>query len=69
MKERFEGEDGKRRLTDAFLEQRVVVGNAALAAALAEAVELLELDTNDVLIEQEAEDNWVFFVIAAPFVS
>src|ERR1700733_358476 len=67
MKERFEGPEGNRRLKDALLEQRVVAGNIALAAELADCVELIEVGKDDVLIEQEAEDNSMYFIIAGSF--
>jgi predicted nucleotide-binding protein len=67
VKERFEGEAGRRRLIDALLQQKLVLGNAELAEALAESVELLEAAVGDVIITQEAHDNDVFFILTGRF--
>lgn len=67
MKERFEGQDGRRLLVQALLEQRVVQGNAPLASDLADSVELLEVDKEDVLIEQGGEDNVIYFILSGSF--
>jgi CRP/FNR family cyclic AMP-dependent transcriptional regulator len=67
MLKRFSGEDGKRRLKDALLEQRVVNGNAALAEDLVEMVELQAVGTDEVLIQQGADDDSIYFIIAGAF--
>ncbi|WP_250486998.1 hypothetical protein [Caballeronia sp. GaOx3] len=43
MIERFSGEAGKRLRVEAFLTQKLVAGNAALADALADMAELIEV--------------------------
>ena len=67
MKERFEGQVGQRLLVQSLLEQRIVQGNASLAHELASAVKLMELSKEDVLIEQEGEDNLIYFILVGSF--
>jgi CRP/FNR family transcriptional regulator, cyclic AMP receptor protein len=67
VKERFEGQGGRRRLVDALLQQKLVNGNLELAEALAESVELMEVAVGDVIITQEAHDNDVFFILTGCF--
>lgn len=64
MIERFEGEDGKRLLAEALADQGIVNGDKKVAAGLLEVAQLRELETSDVLITQDAEDNDIFFVIS-----
>ena len=64
MIERFEGETGKRRLSEAITEQVIVHGNAVIANQLADVSKLQELNAGDVLIAQDGEDNDIFFVLA-----
>lgn len=63
MLNRFEGESGRRLRVEAFASQRVVAGNQALAEELAECCELLSLQKGTVLIEQNAADNDVYFIL------
>lgn len=67
MKERFEGEEGRRRLIEVLQEQRIVAGNAALAGVLADLVEVQEAVSGHVLIEQGASDNDTYFILAGAF--
>lgn len=64
MKKRFEGPQGHRLLIDALREQQIVAGNADLATAMAEVVELQEFKPGDVLIEQGATDNDMYLVLS-----
>lgn len=67
MKERFEGEAGRRRLVEVLQEQRVVAGNADLAGVIAGLVDLQEVVSGQVLIEQGASDNDTYFILAGAF--
>lgn len=64
MLERFQGEDGKPKLIEALRAQKIVLGNVDLAKELADAVELIALKKNKIFIEQNAEDNDIYFIIS-----
>jgi CRP/FNR family cyclic AMP-dependent transcriptional regulator len=64
LKERFEGSTGRRVLLDVLMQQKLVNGNAQLAEGIADAAELRELEPGAVLIEQNADDRDVFFILA-----
>ncbi|HEX7115627.1 MAG TPA: TIR domain-containing protein [Steroidobacter sp.] len=61
---RFEGEAGRRLRVEAFAMQRIVAGNRALAEELADTCELRALRPGETLIEQDASDNDVYFILA-----
>lgn len=63
MIDRFLGDAGKRVRVAAFLDQRAVSGDKALAEELASICELRQLETEDVLIEQDADDNDLYFIM------
>jgi CRP/FNR family transcriptional regulator, cyclic AMP receptor protein len=63
MLERFQGEAGKRLLIDALRAQEVVEHDAGLAARLAEAGELRHVAMGADLIEQDANDNDLYFIV------
>lgn len=63
MKERFEGDDGQRRLRDALRDQIALGGDAALIEKVANAVELRELVAGDALCTQGAADSDVYFIL------
>ena len=52
LKERFEGDAGRRRLIDALKTQKMVAGNSALAEELASLVEVMEVKTGETIIRQ-----------------
>lgn len=64
MLERYKGEGGRRRTIDALLEQRIVVGNVALAEQLYDQAELLQVNPKEILIEQGASDSDVYFILS-----
>jgi predicted nucleotide-binding protein len=64
MIERFQGDDGKRRLRDAFLNQKLVNGEQSIAEQLIEVATISELPTDTVLISQEGEDTDLYFIIS-----
>lgn len=67
MLERFLGEDGKHRRVDALRQQKIVVGSSALAEELADAVSVMAIEKGSVLIEQGADDNDIYFIMAGTF--
>lgn len=67
MKQRFEGEDGRRRLAAALQAQKISAGDGAVGAALAESVELFELQSGQELIHEGASDNDLYFILAGSF--
>lgn len=67
MIERFEGPSGRAALEDALSQQRLILGNDALAARLADVGFLLALKIGDTLITQGAQDTDVYFIIIGRF--
>jgi CRP/FNR family cyclic AMP-dependent transcriptional regulator len=67
LKERFEGDAGRRLLIDALKAQKVVAGNSALAEELAGMVEVMVVQTGETLIRQGASDNDLFFILTGSF--
>lgn len=64
MKERFEGVENRRLLIEVLAQQKIVAGDCNLAERIADIGNLLELQKGDVLIEQEAEDNAIYLILA-----
>jgi CRP/FNR family transcriptional regulator, cyclic AMP receptor protein len=64
---RFSGEQGKRLRIKAFLNQKLVGGDNALAAELANMAELIAVKAGQSIIEQDATDNDLYFIIAGTF--
>lgn len=67
MKERFEGEAGRRLLAKELADQMIVHGNNAIADELLQVSELKELQPGDVLISQDCEENDIYFIISGRF--
>jgi CRP/FNR family transcriptional regulator, cyclic AMP receptor protein len=65
--ERFKGDSGKITLVEAIRSQRLVQGNEELARDLAAQAQLTEVNAGQVLIEQGASDNDIFFILAGRF--
>jgi CRP/FNR family transcriptional regulator, cyclic AMP receptor protein len=63
MLERFTGDKGKANLIDALLQQKVVANDRAVAEKLAETGELVEIKVDETLMEQDGDDDTVFFII------
>jgi CRP-like cAMP-binding protein len=61
--ERFEGKEGRRLLMEAMSSQQLVARRRSLARALVERVSLAELQTGDVLIQEGASDNDLYFLL------
>jgi predicted nucleotide-binding protein len=62
MIERFR--DNRAVLIEALKEQKLVIGDDALAITIADAAELLEVESGTSIIEQGAPDNDVFLILA-----
>ena len=65
--ERFQGETGRLHLREAFKAQKIVAGDQALAERIAEIGTLIEVSSGTAIIEQGAEENDVFLIIAGAF--
>jgi predicted nucleotide-binding protein len=64
VKERFEGDEGKRRLVEELLNQKCIRRTPEMANDLAGVVTLHELKAGAVLIQQDAEDTDMYFILA-----
>lgn len=67
MKERFEGESGRRLLIDALKAQKMVAGNPTLAEELAGVVAVTAVKAGEAIITQGASDNDIFFILTGSF--
>ncbi|KGD99622.1 TIR domain-containing protein [Rhizobium sp. YS-1r] len=67
MLERFQGDAGKDLRIEALGSQSIVARDAKLADELAELIELRQLETGETLIEQNGEDDDIFFIISGSF--
>jgi CRP/FNR family cyclic AMP-dependent transcriptional regulator len=64
MIERFQGEDGKRRLADAIQTQVLVNGDKSICSRLIDAADVKEVRQNHLLIRQDDSDTDLYFIIA-----
>lgn len=67
MIKRFEATEGRAALEEALLQQRIVLGNDALAAYLADVGTLTSVDAGTTIIHQGAHDTDVFFILTGQF--
>lgn len=67
MLERFGGEDGRGLRIEEFLSQMIVGRDQALAEELADTVDVLEFEKGQTLIEQNGEDDDIFFIFSGSF--
>ncbi len=67
MLERFQGDAGREVRVESLIAQSIVGGDRKLAEELADQAELVELSSGQTLIEQNAEDNDIFFIISGSF--
>lgn len=67
MLERFHGPNGRELRIEAFLSQTIVARDHTLAEELADLAELVEVEAGQTLIEQNGEDDDVFFIISGSF--
>ena len=63
MKQRFEGNDGRRLLVEALCKQDVVQQDETLAAKLASSGELVAFSPNADIVVQDDSDNSVYFLL------
>lgn len=63
MLDRFSGTKGIPTLIDALLQQQVVAGDHTVAQKLAEVGKLVEFQIGDTIVEQDSDDDDVFFII------
>lgn len=64
MIEKFQGAANRRRLLDALRRQVIVEGNEVLAEKLSDSLELLEYQPEQRIIEQGADDDDLYLIIA-----
>lgn len=67
MIERFQGERGRENLVGSLRSQKIVAGNAELAERIADSGSLIEVAPGTSIIQQAAEDDDVFLIIAGAF--
>jgi CRP/FNR family cyclic AMP-dependent transcriptional regulator len=65
MIERFRG--NPNALLDALLQQKLIHGDQAIAAQVAEGAELIQVDPGSTIIDQGGSDNDVYLVLAGSF--
>ncbi len=65
--DRFEGEGGKRALIDTLERNRLVLGDRNLASELVAEGSLKVVAEGDVVIEEGAGDNAIYFIVAGEF--
>lgn len=64
MLSRFNGEDGRRKLTTALLDQAIVNGDNNIAKMIAEKAELVEVKAGVEIITQDGFDSDIFFIVS-----
>lgn len=67
MKNRFSGDAGRQTLIDTLKDQKMVAGNADLAAELATGAELLEVKAGTAIVQQGGEDSDIFLIVTGSF--
>ncbi len=67
MQQRFDGDDGKRRLADALLNQRLVSGSSDIASAIANTGVVRHVAVGERLIEEGSYDNSLFLIVSGSF--
>lgn len=63
MLERFQGDEGRRRLSEALVTHRLLRGSNEIAHAMIRDGELFEFQAGDVLIEDQDASNQIYFII------
>ncbi len=64
MLRRFSGQEGRRRVIECLQRQRIINGKEQIATAFAEVVELSYIESGQVLIQQDAADSDLYFVLS-----
>jgi CRP/FNR family cyclic AMP-dependent transcriptional regulator len=68
VKQRFEGEDGRRLLVDTLKEQKLLADSPGLAEAVAGTGEVIAVEPDTRVIEQGAATNDLFLVVSGAFI-
>src|SRR5437868_1673177 len=64
---RFQGADGRARLLEALQEQETLTGEATAIAGIASLVAVRDVAAAEVLIQQDAAEDGVYFILAGTF--
>ncbi|WP_460233089.1 TIR domain-containing protein [Agrobacterium radiobacter] len=64
MKERFEGDAGRRLRVETFATQKMILGNDAIAQELADRCTVEEYPKGAELIQQDSDTNDIYFILA-----
>ncbi|MFS8047023.1 TIR domain-containing protein [Rhizobium sp. BR 314] len=64
MKERFEGDPGRRLRVEALAGQKMILGNMPLAEEVADVCVIEEYPTGSEVIEQETDTNDIYFMLS-----
>lgn len=64
MKERFEGESGRKRLLSSLQSQKATGGSKDIAQEIADACEVIESHAGSILINEGASDNDIYFLLS-----
>lgn len=64
MRDRFNGHDGRRRLIETLLANRLVCHDEPLATAIADSVVVEQVAAGEHLISEGASDNDLFFILS-----
>lgn len=67
MKERYDGDDGRRRLLDALKAQRLILGDENLSTQFADACSLLDIAVGQELIREGESDNDLYLIVSGDF--
>jgi len=67
MKEKFEGAEGRDRLIRALEAQTIIRHDTAVATALADSGELVDIKTGEAIVEQGGDDRDFYFVLDGEF--
>jgi CRP/FNR family transcriptional regulator, cyclic AMP receptor protein len=65
--DKYQGDEGKRLRLDALLSQKLVANKPELAAELEAVAEFISLEAAQVLIEQDDDDNDIYFIASGDF--
>jgi predicted nucleotide-binding protein len=64
MKERFEGDAGRRLRVEALTAQKMILGNDAIAQELADRCTVEEFPKAGELVQQDSDTNDIYFILA-----
>lgn len=67
MIKRFQGETGRRLLTESIMSQNIVRDNKELAEQIVRHIQLLEVPEGTTIIQENATDNDLYFILVGEF--